>query len=341
MIHKLKIFNRIFYSALTLAIVVTTGSLGFMLIEGYTFVESLYMTVITVSTVGFGEVRPLSPSGMLFTSMLIITSIGTFAYTISVMTTYFVAGEYKNLFKSTLVEKRLEKLSGHVIVCGYGRVGEMACSELVDHHQEILVLETAIDKINGFPEDKRIVIVEGDATKDENLIRAGIHRAKAIITTLPHDADNLYVVLTARELNKNLVIISRASQTESCHKLRIAGATNVIMPDKVGGAQMASLVVNPDVIEFLDHIRIQGGSGINLEEIQFDDLPDNFRYKTLGEIQQHNRFGINIIGYKAEGDYVINPGPETRILPKCKLFVLGNPDQIRLLNRILGIQTSI
>ena len=322
-------------------IVITIGSLGYMFIEGYTFVESLYMTVITVSTVGFGEVRPLSPLGMIFTSFLIVSSIGTFAYTISAITTYFVAGEYKNLFKTRQLEKRLEKLSGHVIVCGYGRVGEMACSELVDHNQEIIILETALDKITSSPEDKRIVVLEGDATKDENLIRAGIHRAKAIITTLPHDADNLYVVLTARELNKDLVIISRASQTESCHKLRIAGATNVIMPDKVGGAHMASLVVNPDVIEFLDHIKIQGGSGINLEEIQFEDLPDNFRYKTLGELQQHNRFGINIIGYKAEGDYVINPGPETQILPNCKLFVLGNPDQIRLLNRILGIQTTV
>lgn len=301
------------------------------------------MTIITISTVGFGEVRPLSDAGRIFTALLIISSIGTFAYTISAITTYFVAGEYKDIFKENKLNKQLKDLSGHTIVCGYGRVGDMAVDELLDHNQAITVIENAKEKLDilrqKFP---NIPIIEGDATSDEVLEKAKIRDAKAIITTLPKDADNLYVVLTAKELNADLTIISRASKAESVRKLRVAGATNVIMPDRVGGAHMASLVVNPDVIEFLDHIRIQGGAEINLEEVNFTDLPEDFKYQTLGEMQMRNRIGINVIGFKKEdGEYVINPGPETQIVPNSKLFVLGNPDQIRLLSRIFGLQSSI
>ena len=337
MIWNFKIFSRIYYSLLIVVIVLTIGSIGFMWIENYSLVEAIYMTVITVSTVGFGEVRPLTPEGMLFTSFLIITSIGTFAYTISAITTYFVAGEYKNLFKTRQVEKQLEKISDHVIVCGHGRVGDMTRTELLDHYEELIVIENDDSKVKLLREKYNILTIQGDATKDENLLAAGIMKAKAIITTLPDDAMNLYVVLTAREMNKDLTIISRASKSESVRKLRIAGATNVIMPDRVGGAHMASLVSNPNVMEFLDHIRIQGSTGINLEEIQFRDLPKGFQYRTIGDLQRHNRVGVNIIGFKVDEEYEINPGPETVIVPNCRMFVLGNEEQIATLNKVLGL----
>ena len=253
-----------------------------------------------------------------------------------------MAGEFKTRTKEARVNKQINELSNHVIVCGYGRVGEMAVSQLVDHGVDIVVLESNQSKISFLTESPHFLLVRGDATADENLIKAGVQRAKAIITTLPDDADNLYTVLTARELNRGLTIISRASKSVSVKKLRIAGADNVIMPDKVGGAHMASLVITPDVADFLDHIRIQGrGTEINLEEVSFSDLPKDFQFQTLGELDVRNRIGVNVIGFKTgEGEYIINPGANTRIVPNSKLFVLGNKEQIRALNRIFGLPTS-
>lgn len=325
---------------IVLATIILVGVEGYVWLEDYTVSEAFYMTIITISTVGYQEVRPLSGAGRIFTSILIITSFGTFAYAISAITSYVIGGFYRNYFKAYKVGKEIERLSDHVIVCGYGRVGEKVASELRDHEQPFVVLEKNEDRYHRVLESSKWMVIKGDATRDENLIKAGVKEAKALITTLPDDAENLYVVLSARELNRNLTIISRASQSSSVKKLKIAGANNVIMPDIVGGVHMASLVVTPDVLEFLDHISIQGSGDMNLEEVSFTDLPDDFKYQTLGDLQAHNRIGVNIIGFKlrSEGDYVINPGPETRLVPNSKLFVLGNPHQIELLNRLLGIQ---
>lgn len=315
--------------------VVLLGSVGYVFLEDYSPVEALYMTLITVSTVGFREVRPLSEPGMVFTSLLIISSIGTFAYAISALTTYFVDGEYRNTFKAARLKKEIDKLENHVIVCGHGRVGEMAVSELRDHDTTVVVIESDEAKCEELRQEGFLVI-SGDATKDKNLEKAGIDRAKALISTMPVDSENLYVILSAREKNSNLLLISRASQMNSVHKLRVAGADNVIMPDKVGGAHMASLVAMPDVVEFLDHISIQGADSINLEEISLDQFPAAMNKSTLGQIVEHNRIGVNVVGLKrSNGEYEINPGPDTELDGTCKLFVLGTTEQIRALNRMI------
>lgn len=309
-----------------------------MMIEGYSPIEAFYMTVITISTVGFTEVRPLSDTGRIFTAFLILTSIGTFTYTISVITSYFVSGEYRSRMKEAKVNKEIQNFRDHVIICGFGRVGSMAARQLDAINEKIVVIETSKDKADMINDTTNYWSIHGNAARDENLLNAGIERARALIATMPDDADNLYVVLTAHELNPNLTIISRASHSESVKKLRIAGANNVIMPDKVGGAHMASLVVTPDVVDFLDHIRIQGGTDINLEEVSFKALPEDFHFKTLGDLDVRNRFGVNVIGYKtSEGEYIINPGADTKIVPDSKLFVLGNRSQINDLNKALGL----
>lgn len=334
----LKVFSKFYYAVFALVLVVMIGTSGYQWIEGWTFSDAFFMTVITISTVGYSEVKDLSEAGQWFTVFLIFTSIGTFAYTISAITSYVVGGFYINYLKNYRLNTEISKLKGHVILVGYGRVGNKAASELADHHQAFVVLENNKEKFDYITETKKYLALEGDATQDENLLKAGLKNAKALITTLPNDADNLYVVLSARELNKEIAIISRAAKKASIRKLKIAGANNVIMPDQVGGAHMASLVVSPDVLEFLDHISIQGGGDVNLEEVTFTDLPTDFQHQTLGALEVRNRIGVNIIGFKkANGEFVINPGPDTMITPNSKLFVLGNPGQIKLLNRILGI----
>ena len=162
-------------------------------------------------------------------------------------------------------------------------------------------------------------------------------KASALVTTLPADADNLFIVLTARYLNPTLNIISRASDDGSDTKLKIAGADNVIMPDKVGGAHMATLVMKPDVMEFIDMITIQGGDNINLEEIAFERIPETLKNKTLRDLEVRNKSGANIIGFKtAGGDYLVNPSADTEVIPHSKIFVLGTPDQIRALKGLLS-----
>jgi len=314
-------------------LVIVVGSVGFMVLEGYTFIEAFYMTMITVSTVGFREVHELSPDGMVFTSLLIIFSIGTFAYTISAVTTYFVTGEYWDLFKERKLERSIDNLKDHVIVCGYGRVGKKAYADLKAKGYEVVIVEKDEELVAQLRESLTPLVILGDATRDDRMMAAAVERARAVICTLPSDADNLYTVLSVREHNDKVMLISSASEIGSEAKLRRAGADNVIMPDTVGGAHMASLVVNPDVIDFIDHIRIQGKDAINLEEVDVKDLPSEFRLPTLGELDARNRLGVNVVGVKTSaGEFVINPGPETPLDNACKLFVLGNENQLRLLN---------
>lgn len=297
------------------------------------------MTVITVSTVGFGEVEMLSDVGRLFTSFLIISTFGTFAYTFSNVTRYVISGKYRIYFKNYKVMNELESLSGHVIVCGYGRNGKQAIKSLRAHKEQFVVIESDGDLVTQVQDtDEEILIIAGDATDDSILIKAGVQRAKAIITTLPKDADNLFVVLSSRELNKRLNIISRASDDRSEHKLKIAGANNVILPDSVGGSHMAMLVMTPDLMEFLDHISLTGMDESTLVEIRFNNLPADFEHKSIIEIEKRYQTGARIIGFKTpENEIIVNPSSETELVPKSKLFVLGNPDQIKRLKSVLHI----
>lgn len=299
------------------------------MIEDYNFIEAVYMTIITISTVGFNEVRPLSNEGRLFTAILIIFSFGTFAYAITSITIYILDGEFNRYFKNLRINRKVRKISNHTIICGYGRNGKQAVAEMKAHNKPYVLIEQDKDIIDSLREIKDIPFVEGDATDESTLEKARINEAKALITTLPKDADNIFVVLTAREMKNNLLIISRASKDKTDKKLRRAGANNVIMPDKIGGAHMASLVIKPDVIEFMDYVMGQGSTSVNLEEITFENLPDELKNKTIKEIGIRDKSGANIVGFRtAEGEYIINPSPDTLITPSAKIFVLGTIEQI-------------
>ncbi|MGK0325801.1 MAG: voltage-gated potassium channel, partial [Polaribacter sp.] len=234
-IIKSKLYKTLFLFFTILAI----GVAGYMILSGDTFVNALYMTVITITTVGFGEVHPLSPEEKIFTIFLILTSISIFGYTVSSFTEYIISGQLFKQLKLKRVQKTIEKLEGHTIVCGFGRNGKQAIVKLKNYQKEYVVIERNKNLIEKL-DTEEILNVEGDATTDEILIKAGIKRAKNLITALSSDADNLFVVLSARQLNKDCTIISRASKESSYSKLKIAGADNVIMPDKLGGNHMAS-----------------------------------------------------------------------------------------------------
>lgn len=329
-------FSRLYFPLGLLCLIVMGGIVGYSSLEGYTFLEALYMTIITVATVGFQEIHPLSDTGRIFTIILIITSFGTFAYAITSITRYIMDGEFREYFKTKRLAAQLEKLENHIIICGYGRNGKQAARVLKSHNQRFVVIEQKPDATQSMTEKYPHLVINGDATQDDILIKAGIERARAVVTTLPVDADNLFIVLSARALNKKLNIISRASDDNSDKKLKTAGADHVIMPDMVGGAHMASLVMKPDVVEFIDYVT-GVGVDINLEEITFERLPGNLQNRTISELDIRNRSGANIIGFKtAQGEYIINPSPETKLIANAKLFVLGTSEQINKLRQIFA-----
>ena len=330
-------FSRIYLAIFFLCLVFFVGILGFHWIEGYQFVEAFYMTVITVSTVGLSMGKTLSEEGRLFTAFLIIFSISIYAYAISVLTSYFIDGELKSFFKAYKVEKQINNLSGHTIICGYGRNGKEAVRKLQTHKRPFVVIESNPQRIVKLKE-LDILCVEDDATLDSTLEKANIKSAQALITTLSKDADNVFIVLSAREQNSELTIISRASEKKSDSKLKKAGADNVIMPDKVGGSHMASLVITPDVVEFLDNISVEGTGDINLEELTVSDFPDHTAVRVLGDLEARYASGCTVIGFKSNsGEYIVNPGVDTLLEANSKLFVLGKIEQISALNELLNL----
>lgn len=317
--------NRI---AILVLAIIAIGTLGYMLLSHYNFVDALYMTIITVTTVGFGELRPFSPEEKIFTIFLIVTSITVFGYAISAFSEYLVSGKFFEHFKHRKVEKQIGHLKDHTIVCGYGRNGRQAILKLGNYNKQFVVVEKNKEMIEGL-DAEGILNIEGDATLDETLLKAGIENAAFLITALPSDADNLFVVLTASQLNKKCKIISRAANESSYKKLKFAGASNVIMPDKLGGDHMASLVTTPDVIEFVDRLTIEGETTANLEEIAVDDLPKKYINKTILDLDLRRQTGCTVIGFRNPNkDYIINPEADIVLIEGSHLIVLGRPEQI-------------
>jgi voltage-gated potassium channel len=308
-----------------------------MIIEDYSFIEAYYMTMNTITTTGFKEIYPLSDGGRIFTTLLLITSMGIFFYGVTTITGFIIEGEFRNFFKHYNVNKKIENMENHVIVCGYGRNGKQVCLELIDDDIPFLIIENRENVIEFIREDNRLFL-EGDATEEETLIKAGIKKARAIITTLPEDPDNLYVVLTARELNPGILIISRASSEASEGKLKRAGANNVIMPEKIGGAHMAALVTKPDITEFFAHLTGQGTDiSITFEEITLANISKDPGQKSIRELDIRNKTGANIIGLRLpNGEYVINPPPDTLVNSDSKLILLGSEKQIQQMRKLIS-----
>ena len=232
------------------------------------------------------------------------------------------------------MEKQIKSLKGHTIVCGYGRNGKQAILKLNNYNKNLVVVEKDKERIAELDQEG-VLNIHGDATLDETLLRAGISTAANLITALPSDADNLFVVLTVSQLNDKCKIISRASDESSYGKLKIAGANNVIMPDKLGGDHMASLVVTPDVIEFVDRLTIEGETTANLEEIAVQDLPKKYVNKTILDLDLRRETGCTVIGIRnPDKDYIINPEVETKLTLGSSLIVLGRPEQIIKLRQL-------
>lgn len=334
----IKLFRSKIYLALFLVIVVLSfGVLGYRFISNYSWIDAFYMTIITVTTVGFSEVRPMEAEGKIFTVVLIVTSVVIVGFAISVITEYILSRNSLQLLKKRKVKNTIENLSNHVIICGFGRNGMQSAERLKAYKKPFVVIERDKELIEKYEDE--ILFVDGDANDDEVLDAAGISRAQYLITALPDDAANLFVVLSARQLKKDLFIISRASLINSQKKLLLAGANKVIMPDKIGGDHMASLVVMPDLITFMDKLSMEGEHTMNLEEVAIEDFANQVDCNSLRDLDLRKKTGCTIIGYIApDGEYIINPEADLQLQPKSKVIVLGRPEQIRKLNEMFHIE---
>ncbi len=300
------------------------GVSGFMLLEGYGLLDSLYMTLITISTVGFKEVHPLSSTGKLFVVVYIMANIGIFTYVVSIITTYIFEGELNKIYKHIIFGWEVKKMKNHVIVCGYGRNGSRASAELLSTETPLVIIEKSQEELEKLPQEG-VPYIHGDATMDEVLQKAGIDKAKAIITTLPSDADNVYITMSAKELNPGILVIARASDQHSEKKLHRAGADRVVMPDILGGIHMANLVTKPYVIEFLEILNGVGNSELLLEEFSYGQLKPSFRDKTIAELDIRKNTGATVVGIKDnEKGFVIVPDIHTMIGDSDVLIVLGS-----------------
>ena len=310
------------------------GVLGYVLIFDFSGVDGLYMTTITLTTVGFGEVVPLTDGSKLFTISLIFFSVFIYGYVVSVVSEYVSNSNLMEELQKNKNLKKIEKLENHTIVCGYGRNGRQAAAKLKKYNKSCVIIEKKQELLAEIEADG-FLYIHGDAIEDVSLVSAGIAKAENLITALPSDADNLYVVLSSRQLNITANIVSRAKNESTEKKLKIAGANNVIMPDRIGGAYMASLLVTPDLVEFVNRISLSGDEAANLEEIAVDALPEQYLLKSIRDLDLRKKTGCNVIGFiTAEGDYIINPSSDTILKAKSNLILLGTSEQLSRLKML-------
>jgi len=309
------------------------GITGYMLLEGWNAMEAFYMTAITLTTVGFGEVRPLSDSGRLFTVFLILLGAGSLAYGFSTGIEYLVTVNVTGQFRKRRMMKTIEKLKDHVIVCGYGRVGISAIESLASSQREIVVIERDPQKLEALL-DTDLLVVEGDATKDEVLLQAGIDRAWGLIVCTGDDSLNLFIVLSARAISSDLFIVTRSVNAENESKMRRAGANRVVSPYQIGGKHMANIMIRPHVTDFFDVVTLDGGMELWVEELVINP-GSTLVGKTVGKADIRRRTGVTLVALLRRDDKAaLMPDAETTLAAGDELIVLGTREQLARLESL-------
>lgn len=326
-------FKRIGIGLAILLIILLLGSLGYRALEGWDFFDSLYMTIITLSTVGYQEVRPLSPTGRLFTMLLILTGLGFMFYVVGMIAQVVLEGQLQDILGRRRLEKKIEKMRGHYIICGFGRIGEVIARELTRNRIPIVVIDSRpqhaqlLDRL-GYP------YIIGNAIQEEVLLAAGLLRAQGLVATVTSDADNVYIVLTARSLNPNLKIVARAGEAGSDQKLRRAGANVVISPYELGGQRMAQTIIRPTVVDFMD-VALGEGIELSLEEVAVGPHSELVGV-ALKDSGIRQRLDLIIVAIKRQdGTMIFNPQPEAPILAGDTLIALGSKANLDRLAQLL------
>ncbi len=316
-----------FIIAVGLVILVASfGTAGYMLLEGWNFIDALYMTVITLASVGFKEIHDLSLFGRIFTIILIIGGVGTVAYALSAGAKIILEGELQEVYGRRRLEKKIKELKNHYIICGYGRMGKIICRELKEKNIKFVIVEKQPD-IHRDCED--LLVFTGDATSDEVLKELGIEKAKGLVSVLPTDAENLFVVLSARGLNPNLFIVARAGEEGSEKKLVRAGADKVVSPYHIGGLRIAHTVLKPAVVDFIEFATKSGNIDLQMEEVIIKESSELVG-KSLDECGIGRELGIIIVAIKKpNGEMKFNPTFKSAIKTGDTLIALGESSKLK------------
>ena len=326
--RRARIRRRVAQFGIVLLAVVSIGTLGYMALEGWSLVESLYMTIITLSTVGFSEVRPLSSAGRIFTAGLILAGVGAVAYLFGAISQYIISGELTGSLRKARMQQRIDALSGHYVICGFGRVGQQVLLDLVNQGNQCVVVESDADALKSAPPGTLSVI--GDAADDDVLEQAGLARAAGLVAATGDDATNLFVTLSAHALESRLPIVARANHPSSEPKLIRAGATHVISPYRLSGRRMARQLLYPSVTDFLDVVMHSGDLELMLEECRVEQDSD-LHGKTAAESAIRSRTGVNVLAIRRhdQGAIMTNPPAEMRLAEGDVLIALGTRSQLK------------
>ncbi len=315
-----------------LAAILTVGTAGYRIIERWPWEDCLYMVVITLSTVGYGEVHSLSPEGKAFTMLLILAGVGLVTYAIGTITRMIVEGEIQTILGRRRAMSRIRRMKDHYIICGYGRIGSLVAQEFEKRPLPFVVIERHERRVVQIPEHYAVVV--GDATEEDVLLQAGIERAKGLVAVLQSDADNLFVTLTARGLNPDLFILARYEEEKTKGKLLRAGADKVVSPYIIGGTRMAMAVTRPNVIDFIELATTSESLGLQMEEVLVQGNSPLVGVP-LAESPIRSELGIIVVAIKRRSGHMeFNPSAQTTPEAGDRLIVIGERDPLVRLDRL-------
>ncbi len=327
--------RRLVTAILFLVLALIAGVVGYQVVEGWNFSDSIYMTVITLATIGYGETNPLTPAGRIFTMFLIMVGVGALTYGLTAATAFVVEGALTDIIGRRRMEAEIQKLNGHIILCGMGETGRHIAEEFFKTRVPFIGIDKDGDRIKQMEKIGRFLYIEGDATNDETLLRTRIKEARGLITAMPEDRDNVFVILTARGLNPNLRIVSRVIEQESRVKLLKAGADETVSTNFIGGLRMASVMIRPTVVSFLDKMLRAGGDDVRVAEAK---IPPGSGVVglSLRETRIYEKTGLIVIGIARGESYELNSGPDTRLQEGDALIVCSSVEQLRKLNELVA-----
>lgn len=327
--------RRLITAILFLVLALITGVVGYQVVEGWNFSDSIYMTVITLATVGYGETNLLTPAGRIFTMFLIMVGVGSLTYGLTAATAFVVEGTLTDIIGRRRMEAEIQKLNDHIILCGMGETGRHIAEEFLKIRVPFIGIDKDGDRIKQMEKIGRFLYIEGDATNDETLLRARIKKARGLVTAMPQDRDNVFVILTARGLNPNLRIVSRVVEQESRVKLLKAGADETVSTNFIGGLRMASVMIRPTVVSFLDKMLRAGGDDVRVAEAKIPP-GSGIVGRSLREASIYEKTGLIVIGIARIDSYELNPGPDTKLQEGDGLIVCSSVEQLRKLNDLVA-----
>lgn len=327
--------RRLFLVLLALLVILAIGTAWYTVVEEWTVLDSLYMTVITLTTVGYGEVEPLSQESRLFTILLILLGVGAVAYALSSLGEYFLTSGILDRIREQALRRMIAEMENHIIICGAGRVGRSAAETLQEIGRDFLIVDER-PMVGEELRERGWTVLEGDATRDETLLEAGIERAAGMMVCTGSDSDNLFIVLSARALKEDLLIVARSVDISSEAKMRRAGADKVISPHGIGGRHMANMILRPNVVDFMEHVTLDTGLELWLEEVKIgEDSP--IAGKTVVETDMRKRTGVTLVALLRKDDKIsVTPDADTRFEAGDRLIVLGSKKQLAALGDLIN-----